>query len=1029
MSAKEDALSPDELRKRLYKTLRDKGVLDTLKTQLRNQLIHELKPAPLSGAEPSLRSDSLFVSACNNIVADYLHSSGYEYSLSVFCPESGLNKEKLFKKGDLLEFLKISSESLLYKSLSPSNDNKAFLINLVSHITDHHKAGLHRDADTQTTSSASYEQSVVEKMKMIDKEYENVNCSGEKWFSFQSKLASYRREIDSQMQIETNTKMQHFKEVELAKVKMQEKVQFQKEFDKLKQELERTYEMKTKVLSTREKHAIERLQKQQEIEEKNVYMQRQMVLKEIDTLRNRENELKLRMESFEDTCQIHEEKVKAGEELLRRRELAVKTMEEMYEQRLKNELSSYQLELKEDYNKRTDQLTASEKQNKEESIRIQKDSAEIKAKLEEYNKACSETKRLQGELDATQQQTCLLRQQNELLRERLESMNDFSSLKEDNTHLQGQVKLLRKELEEAQEENRRLHANLGKPSEEQLTLQVELRRLQSACKLDDEEFANQKHALQKQLQLEVERGGQLNVQLMECEEKLQWTTAHVEDLKMQLRQTQQALENEVLLNPKPSLVDRSVLNFSGDKLVPPDIYVDQAALRPHATYEHVGDIGHDFNSDVDILAKCNARMRELERESESLEEKCMKYQQRAARSNVSRRRPATPSSRADSPLLSSDLSHPYTSHLSKTFVRPLSPKKARTPSPAAYDAGNSFPAAQQRVTFYQDQLHKSYGISSLSSADLQSTRHDDLPKEQHSFTHLSFPTRRKLHPDVAEAFNSSLLPEVASSSLFRDSQDSRLPSAPGDEGSSSGEFSPELSPPRSPQLQSTVRDRRSVPTRQRVSSSSHSSPRPEKINVEDLAGVSPEPGHIPELLLDTAVPLSSSEATGGPSVPRPQSPRDLPEAATDSQGRVESSQISTASEVEDKEDEEQRWERERKERQEVRRREQEEAREREQQEAERLEKETLLQEQQQQEEEEESEGGDEDKKQEADVPNENPLEKYMRMVLEAREKKQDKSSGGEEEHVSPEVKSLSEEKDNSIVAYSNKDEDAEEDFW
>ncbi|XP_061697508.1 centriole and centriolar satellite protein ofd1 isoform X2 [Syngnathoides biaculeatus] len=1036
MSAREDVLSPDELRKRLYKTLRDRGVLDTLKTQLRNQLIHELKPARLSEAEPCLRSDSLLVSVCNNIVADYLHSSGYEYSLSVFCPESGLCKEKLSKKGDLLQPLKISPHSPFYKSLCSSINDAGFLINLVSHVTDHQTVSSHRDADTQTTSSAGYEESLVEKMKMIDKEYENVNYSGEKWFSFQSKLASYRRELESQMQTEMNVKMQHFKEVELAKVKMEEKMHLQKEFDKLKQELERTYETKTTALNTREKHAIERLQKQQEIEERNVYMQRQMVLKEIDTLRNRENELRLRMQSFEETCQIHEEKVKTGEELLRRRELSVKTMEEMYEQRLKNELSSYQMELKEDYNRRAEQLTASEKQNKEETIRIHKDSAAVKAKLEEYKKACSELKRLQVDLDAAQQQTILLRQQNELLRERLENMSDFPSLKEDSARLQGQVKLLKKELEEAQDENRRLSADLAKPSDEQLALQVELRKLESAYKIDKEEFVNQKHVLQKQLQLEVERCGQLNVQLMECEEKLQWTTAHVEDLKMQLRQTQQALENEVLFNPKPSVVDRAVSEFSGDKLLPPDIYVDREALRPVAAYENVSDVGRlvrgDSNSDLEMLAECNARMRQLEREAESLEEKCLKYQQRAARSSVSRRRPTSPSSRANSPLLTltSDLVHPFPSHLSNTFIRPASPKKSRTPSPAAYDTGNAFPVSQHRVTFYQDQLQKSFGSSSFSSAERQSARNGDLSYGQHSFINRSSPARSKRHRDAAES-------KVTSSPLFRDtSHESHPPSAPHNDASSSGEFSPELSPPRSPRLRSTMRDQCSSPSRQRVSSSSHSSPQPERINVEDLTGISPEPGHIPELLLDTAIPLSSSEAPGGPSAPRPQAPRDLPEPAADSRGRAEPSRNSTPSE--DKVDEEELWERERKERQEVRRRDQEEAREREQQKAERLERETLFQQQQKEEEEEkEKEQEEEEKKEEreevespeAEVLSENPLEKYMKMVLEAREKKQEKSSGAEEEHVSPEVKSLSEEKDNSIAAYSHKDEDADDDFW
>lgn len=59
--------------------------------------------------------------------------------------------------------------------------------------------------------------------------------------------------------------MQHFKDVEIAKVRMEEKAKFHKEFDKLKQELERTYEMKVKALMDREKNAIDRLQKQQEV--------------------------------------------------------------------------------------------------------------------------------------------------------------------------------------------------------------------------------------------------------------------------------------------------------------------------------------------------------------------------------------------------------------------------------------------------------------------------------------------------------------------------------------------------------------------------------------------------------------------------------------------------------------------------------------------------------------------------------------------------------------------------------------------
>lgn len=64
----------------------------------------------------------------------------------------------------------------------------------------------------------------------------------------------------------------------------------------------------------------------------------------------------------------------------------------------------------------------------------------------------------QIELDTAQQQIFLLTQQKELLRERMESMSDYPHLTKEKAELQGQLQLLRKQLEEAQEENRLLHA-------------------------------------------------------------------------------------------------------------------------------------------------------------------------------------------------------------------------------------------------------------------------------------------------------------------------------------------------------------------------------------------------------------------------------------------------------------------------------------------------------------------------------------------------------------------------------------------
>lgn len=110
-----------------------------------------------------------------------------------------------------------------------------FLIGLVKHLTRHHARTVSCDADTQTDMTTSSGESLgttgwcfvllytcaflcsvliiilfvstAEKMKSIDREYENVSSSGDKWSSMESKLAAYRKEIEVQAQAEMNTKV------------------------------------------------------------------------------------------------------------------------------------------------------------------------------------------------------------------------------------------------------------------------------------------------------------------------------------------------------------------------------------------------------------------------------------------------------------------------------------------------------------------------------------------------------------------------------------------------------------------------------------------------------------------------------------------------------------------------------------------------------------------------------------------------------------------------------------------------------
>ncbi|XP_067848793.1 centriole and centriolar satellite protein ofd1 isoform X2 [Heptranchias perlo] len=672
-SGTSEAISSEELRRRLYQTFKNRGVLDSLKSQLRNQLVHELTHPGLNGQlpayghrhqHPSTDEDSLLIQAANSIVADHLRRIGYEYSLSVFYPECGLEKEKVFTSRDLLQIMKINPRSDLYKSIISNlqkDHQKGFLIQFLMELTDYHLTKEYRDAGAQTSCVPQYKESIVDKLQMVDEEYAAFHPTTVQEDFWEAKLLVYRKQIEEQLQAEMQQELQRFKDLELATVRIQEKERSQKDIEELRWKLDKMYQMKSETLITREKNAIERLQKQQEIEEKEIYMQRQSLLKDIEAVRNREVELRQRIEAFELTQNLHEQKNKSVEEGLRRRELAVKNIEETYEQKLKNELCRHQLELQEDYRKRIEKVTANEKRI-EESTRLHEESVIIHSKREELQQVCAQTKKLEVELNAAKAQVCLLMKQNELLNEKLKDVADYTLLKTENVQLLAEIKVLRKQLDEDRCENQKLCEKLNQPTAAHLALQAELKKAEYSRRLDQDEHQSHKQILEQQLQNEMERCAQVRSQLMEYEDQTRRLNGQVDDLKLQLRQTQLALENEVFRNPKPSLVDRSVIDLTADRIVPPDIYVDAGLLRSRVASEdrlfyagsgiganyckYTGTPSSSPDSDQDFVAGAKARIRELEKESENLEEAYRNYQNRVIQTAIQK----SSETRAFSPL-------------------------------------------------------------------------------------------------------------------------------------------------------------------------------------------------------------------------------------------------------------------------------------------------------------------------------------------------------------------------------------------
>ncbi|XP_055124731.1 centriole and centriolar satellite protein OFD1 isoform X4 [Symphalangus syndactylus] len=592
-----DVLSQDELRKKLYQTFKDRGILDTLKTQLRNQLIHELMHPVLSGElQPrsiSVEGSSLLIGASNSLVADHLQRCGYEYSLSVFFPESGLAKEKVFTMQDLLQLIKINPTSSLYKSLVSGSDKenqKGFLMHFLKELAEYHQAKESCNMETQTSSTFNRD-SLAEKLQLIDDQFADAYPQRIKFESLEIKLNEYKREIEEQLRAEMC----------------------------------------------------------QKIETKEIYAQRQLLLKDMDLLRGREAELKQRVEAFELNQKLQEEKHKSITEALRRREQNIKSFEETYDRKLKNELLKYQLELKDDYIIRTNRLIEDERKNKEKAVHLQEELIAINSKKEELNQSVNRVKELELELESVKAQSLAITKQNHMLNEKVKEMSDYSLLKEEKLELLAQNKLLKQQLEESRNENLHLLNRLAQPAPELAVFQKELQKAEKAIVVEHEEFESRRQALHKQLQDEIEHSAQLKAQILSYKASVKRLTTQVADLKLQLKQTQTALENEVYCNPKQSVIDRSVNGLingnvvpcngeiSGDFLNNPfkqeNVLARMVASRI-TNYPNAWVEGSSPDSDLEFVANTKARVKELQQEAERLEKAFRSYHRRVIKNSA-----------------------------------------------------------------------------------------------------------------------------------------------------------------------------------------------------------------------------------------------------------------------------------------------------------------------------------------------------------------------------------------------------------
>ncbi|PVD35044.1 hypothetical protein C0Q70_06325 [Pomacea canaliculata] len=559
-------LSAEELRNRLYYSLRNRGLVNSIKSQLRTNLITELQqsvrgPLTVRDLDPP-EQEPLLLRAANSLVADHLLRGKYEYTLGVFLPESGLAQDKIFQPQDLLRLLHISPQSRLYQLIcakAEKQKEKGLLWQIISELAAIHSNGVQDCGIQADLTRLGPVASLDEKLKSLEELYSSKreDLSHSSRTAVEERILTYQRQLEDRYNSQLKLEIARLRDSEIARMRLEEKEKCTKENEKIKKELQRTYQDKYDALVERERNAIERLHKEQELQEKEVYSQRQMLLSEIESIRQRESEIKREAEVNKREKLLAEERVKAKEDELRRRELELRHKEMQFDQRLHNEMAQFKLDQQTKFIDRVQNLEVREAKLKEEERILAEEKTKIQTLKDELRDKTHRINNLESALQEARHSEVTATRQNEFINSKLRDMADYKAIKEQNIQLRNEVETLRTRLSEVLSMNERergrqeeLLRELRRPSPETLMMQRDLERAKENLRQEQVVFEQQKQLLESRLKDELDRNRELVQRLEEQMLQMKEMNREVVDLRKQLLFTQTALHQEVYGKPK-----------------------------------------------------------------------------------------------------------------------------------------------------------------------------------------------------------------------------------------------------------------------------------------------------------------------------------------------------------------------------------------------------------------------------------------------------------------------------------------------
>ncbi|VDP90711.1 unnamed protein product [Echinostoma caproni] len=278
------------------------GELETVKSHIRSKLILEMKKSwsAVGAGRDGKQHVDYYSKLASKLIVSHLIFRHCDYTLSVFVPESGLSQNevycldhdgrtKLHKPDELLSEMKSLQNQKIKSMMSAEHSPLEVLLRYCEEQFTWPQmcTGIQTDRETHV-ESFDY------KLQNIDKTYDHLrylDLQSTKE-TFEQRLDSMRREMEAQYTEKLNLKLDHYRNSQLAEVESRMKDQYQLLLQNAQKKLEEEYEKRLTSLSEEQKEMKNKAELARQAEEREAFLRRQNMQKEVDILRTRLMELK-----------------------------------------------------------------------------------------------------------------------------------------------------------------------------------------------------------------------------------------------------------------------------------------------------------------------------------------------------------------------------------------------------------------------------------------------------------------------------------------------------------------------------------------------------------------------------------------------------------------------------------------------------------------------------------------------------------------------------------------------------------------